>query len=91
MAAWKSLTGAQLRAALRDRSVIVTAGCRKGRRDRMPKVPADARFPGRRVPLTFATVVAVTKDGRRCKLEADNGPWGGWVDLADVLFDLDVL
>jgi hypothetical protein len=84
------MTGNEIRPLLRDTSVLVCFACRKGCRDKMPKTALDARFPWKKGPLMRGMVTAVTRDGKRAKVEDGAGGYG-WVDLDAILIQVDEL
>ncbi len=84
------MTGDEVRKALGQRGYLVTFACRKGCADRMPNLPVDSRYPWKKAPLLQGMVSAITRDNTRVKVE-DGGGGYGWVNVSDVLFQVEEL
>jgi hypothetical protein len=82
------MTLCDLEKALRRRGVIVFFRAKKSALDRMPKLPENVRFPGKRVPLDLAAVVGVR--GAEVKIQDDHG-FSAWVAIDDGLYAVDEL
>ena len=82
------MSASDLQRALRTEDVIVLFQAKSSALERMPKRPANVRFPGKKVPVDVAMVTDVR--GNEVKIQDDHG-FGGWVAIADGFYAVDEL
>ncbi len=85
---YKPMTADEIERALRKKNVLVLFRAKSSALDRMPKRPANVRFPGKRIPVDVGYVVGVRGD--QVKIQDDHG-FGAWVAIDDGFYVVDEL